>query len=119
MKWIDLDTELVLSLPSLFPNLKKLVWVEEEDDYSLSYAAADCPPREEFHQELINWKSIRHIQDYATGLNISRHLMESCTLTSLSHLEVAYRNLNELLTTQQIYNNFKNLLVNIKKAANL
>lgn len=84
LRGVRIDSNLVATLPILFPNVTHLVWIDEVVDYGLSYSYANSPSRYEFKQNLmIHWKRLEYIEDSFVGLNISTRLLESCTSNSL------------------------------------
>lgn len=112
MKSIRMGSRAALSLPTLFPNVNRLVWIENQADNVLSWI-----PKQELCQVLINWRNLSYIYDNTINLNISTRLLESCSLISLRHLQITFgERMNEKETPTELHNRLQALLSSIKNA---
>jgi hypothetical protein len=86
---LDLDSDLILSLPKLLPHTTKLIW---EDVYKKCLKARSCPPKESLCQAFKKWKRLEYIEDSTKYLNLSTRILEYCKLDNLKHVTISYEN---------------------------
>lgn len=88
LKNINIESQLVLSLIELFPNIKYLAWNDKKYGSSHTTTTGHAPLKEELAQKLIKWKCLRYIHDTTSFPKISACLYESCSLVVLKYLKI-------------------------------
>jgi hypothetical protein len=109
-----IDTETVIALTTIFPNITSLEWIEKNYRASEHYNQFKFIS-ESYKEALKQWKHLQRIVDYPTHifLHISTSLLYTCTMINLKYLEVLFEDYISMRVGREIHG--RNMLVELIK----